>query len=392
MRRITAWIMLGCLLLGLTACAQDETHVFVQKVSDLAQMGGIAPTDKFSGIVVSENVTEIKRDSDKVIDEVYVKQGDDVKKDQKLFSYDTEQLQLTLDKQRLEAEQLQSSIENYGTQIAQLEKDRDRASTSDKLKYTLQIQTNQIDLKESELKLKTKQSEVQKSEYLLANAVITSPVDGRITSLGDESTDDYGNPKAYITIQQAGTYRVKGVLNEMQRGSIIEGDRMRIESRTDPNEFWMGTVTLVDYENPNQNSGSRYSSSSDEMGNSTKYPFYVELDNSDNMLLGQHVYLAVEQEEASETLDGLTLGSSFVCFDEEGNSYVWADNGQGRLEKRTVELGEYDGMSDVYQILSGLSETDYVAFPDEAVCVEGAPTTKTQQTAQKTQQEGEQAQ
>lgn len=392
MKRITAWIMLGCLLLGLTACAQDETHVFVQKVSDLAQMGGIAPTDKFSGIVVSENVTEIKRDSDKVIDEVYVKQGDDVKKDQKLFSYDTEQLQLTLDKQRLEAEQLQSSIENYGTQIAQLEKDRDRASTSDKLKYTLQIQTNQIDLKESELKLKTKQSEVQKSEYLLANAVITSPVDGRITSLGDESTDDYGNPKAYITIQQAGTYRVKGVLNEMQRGSIIEGDRMRIESRTDPNEFWMGTVTLVDYENPNQNSGSRYSSSSDEMGNSTKYPFYVELDNSDNMLLGQHVYLAVEQEEASETLDGLTLGSSFVCFDEEGNSYVWADNGQGRLEKRTVELGEYDGMSDVYQILSGLSETDYVAFPDEAVCVEGAPTTKTQQTAQKTQQEGEQVQ
>ena len=392
MKRITAWIMLGCLLLGLTACAQDETHVFVQKVLDLAQMGGIAPTDKFSGIVVSENVTEIKRDSDKVIDEVYVKQGDDVKKGQKLFSYDTEQLQLTLDKQRLEAEQLQSSIENYGTQITQLEKDRDRASTSDKLKYTLQIQTNQIDLKESELKLKTKQSEVQKSEYLLANAVITSPVDGRITSLGDESTDDYGNPKAYITIQQAGTYRVKGVLNEMQRGSIIEGNRMRIESRTDPNEFWMGTVTLVDYENPNQNSGSRYSSSSDEMGNSTKYPFYVELDNSDNMLLGQHVYLTVEQEEAGETLDGLTLGSSFVCFDEEGNSYVWADNGQGRLEKRTVELGEYDGMLDVYQILSGLSETDYVAFPDEAVCVEGAPTTKTQQTAQKTQQEGEQVQ
>ena len=121
------------------------------------------------------------------------------------------------------------------------------------------------------------------------------------------------------------------------------------------------------------------SSSSDDMSNSTKYPFYVELDSSDGMLLGEHVYLSVEQEESSETLEGLTLGSAFVCFDEEDNSYVWADNGQGRLEKRTVELGDYDGMMDVYQILSGLSETDYVAYPDEATCIEGAPTTKTEQ-------------
>lgn len=381
MKKIAAWALAFCLLLALTACSQNESHVFVQKVSDLSAMGGIAPTDWFSGIVVSESVTEIKKDSDKVIDQVYVKQGDDVKEGQQLFSYDTEQLQLTLDKQRLEAEQLQSSIESYTEQITQLEKDRDRAwSSSDKLKYTLQIQTNQIDLKESELKLKTKQSEVQKSEHLLANAVVTSPVDGRITSLGDDQTDENGNPKPYITIQQTGTFRVKGTLNEMQRGAIQEGNRIRIESRVNPSETWTGTVTLVDYENPNQSSGNRYiSSSSDDMSNSTKYPFYVELDSSDGMLLGEHVYLSVEQEESSETLEGLTLGSAFVCFDEEGNSYVWADNGQGRLEKRTVELGDYDGMMDVYQILSGLSETDYVAYPDEATCIEGAPTTKTEQ-------------
>ena len=292
MKKIAAWALAFCLLLALTACSQNESHVFVQKVSDLSAMGGIAPTDRFSGIVVSESVTEIKKDSDKVIDQVYVKQGDDVKEGQQLFSYDTEQLQLTLDKQRLEAEQLQSSIESYTEQITQLEKDRDRAwSSSDKLKYTLQIQTNQIDLKESELKLKTKQSEVQKSEHLLANAVVTSPVDGRITSLGDDQTDENGNPKPYITIQQTGTLRVKGTLNEMQRGAVQEGNRIRIESRVDPSAVWTGTVTLVDYENPNQSSGNRYmSSSSDDMSNSTKYPFYVELDSSDGMLLGEHVW------------------------------------------------------------------------------------------------------
>lgn len=378
MKKIVAWILAVCLVFGLTACSQNESHVYVQNVSTLSQMGGIAADDRFSGIVVSESVSEVKKDDDKVVEEVYVKLGDDVKKDQPLFTYDTEQLQLNLEKQQLEASQLESSIENYTQQIAQLEKDRDKAwSSSDKLKYSLQIQTNQIDLKEAELKLKTKQSDVKKTEHLLANAVVKSPVDGRVTTLGSDSSD--GQSKAYITIQQTGTYRVKGTLNEMQRGTIMEGNRIRIESRLDSTAVWTGTVTLVDYENPSQSNGNRFSSSSsDEMTSSSRYPFYVELDSSDGLLLGQHVYLSVEQE-SSEPLEGLTLSSSFVCFDEEGNSFVWADNGQGKLEKRTVELGEYDGMADVYQILSGLSETDFVAFPDDSVCIEGAPTTKTEQ-------------
>ncbi len=198
MKKAAAWVLAGCLMLGLSSCSVKENHVFVQKVSSLSQMGGIGVTDRFNGIVVSESVTEIQRDADKVVEAVYVQTGDDVTEGQQLFAYDTDQLQLTLEKQKLELEQLASSIENYGAQIVQLEKDRDRAySASDKLKYTLQIQTNQIDLKEAELKLKTKQSEVQKSEHLLANALVTSPVDGRVTSINEEGgTDEYGKPKA----------------------------------------------------------------------------------------------------------------------------------------------------------------------------------------------------
>ena len=380
MKKAAAVLLTICLLLGLTSCAVKEKQVFVQKVSDLSQMGGLAPSDKFSGIVVSESVTEIQRDSDKVVENLYVREGDDVTEGQKLFSYDTEQLQLTLEKQKLELEQLASSIENYGLQIAQLEKDRDRAYSADKLKYTLQIQTNQIDLKEAELKLKTKQSEIQKSEHLLANALVTSPVTGRITSISEEGTDQYGNPKAYISIQQTGSYRVKGQINEMQRGAIMEGDRVRMESRLNPEEVWMGTVTLVDYENPVQgnNNGYYISSGSDEMSASSRYPFYVELDSMDGLILGQHLYLSVAGEEPV-SLEGVTLSGAFVCYDEDGSCFVWADNGQGKLEKRGVELGNYDPMADAYEILSGLSDSDYVAFPDEEVCLQGAPTIRQSQ-------------
>ena len=380
MKKAAAVLLTICLLLGLTSCTVKEKQGFVQKVSDLSQMGGLAPSDKFSGIVVSESVTEIQRDSDKVVENLYVREGDDVTEGQKLFSYDTEQLQLTLEKQKLELEQLTSSIENYGLQIAQLEKDRDRAYSADKLKYTLQIQTNQIDLKEAELKLKTKQSEIQKSEHLLANALVTSPVTGRITSISEEGTDQYGNPKAYISIQQTGSYRVKGQINEMQRGAIMEGDRVRMESRLNPEEVWMGTVTLVDYENPVQgnNNGYYVSSDSDEMSASSRYPFYVELDSMEGLILGQHLYLSVAGEQSS-SLEGVTLSGAFLCYDEDGSCFVWADDGQGKLEKRGVELGNYDPMADAYEILSGLSDSDYVAFPDEEVCLQGAPTIRQSQ-------------
>ena len=387
MKKTAAWVLTGCLLLGLSSCGTKENQVFVQKVSDLAQLGGIGVTDRFSGMVVSENVTEIQRDKDKVVEQLLVREGDDVTEGQTLFSYDTDQLQLTLEKQKLELEQLSASIENYGQQIIQLEKDRERANSGDKLKYTIQIQTNQIDLKEAELKLKTKQSEVQKSEHLLSNAVVKSPVDGRVTAIIEEGTDEYGKPKAYITIQQTGSYRVKGTLNELQRGAIMEGSRIRMESRRNPEEFWMGTVTLVDYENPVQNNNNGYyiSGGSDEMSASSKYPFYVELDSSEGMILGQHLYLTVAGEEEAEQPEGVTLGSAFIAYNEDGTTYVWADNGQGRLEKRALELGDYDMNRDAYQILSGLSEEDYVAFPNEELCAEGARTTKQEQEGGKSQ-------
>ena len=43
---------------------------------------------------------------------------------------------------------------------------------------------------------------------------------------------------------------MKGILGELQRGAIMEGVRMRVVSRTDENTYWLGTVSLVDYENP----------------------------------------------------------------------------------------------------------------------------------------------
>ena len=372
------WMMIVlavAMLLSLCACGDSGTAVFVQSVAELANLGGIAPNDRFGGIVVSENVAEVNRDSDKTIKELLVKAGDDVKKDQILFSYDTEQLQLALDKQRLEQEQLEASIENYERQISDLEKQRKKVKESAQLQYTIQIQSLQVDLKEAELNLQAKEREVAKSEDVLSNADVKSPVDGRVQVINEGGTDNQGRPAAYITIQQSGAYRIKGILGELQRGGIMEGSRMRIISRTDESLFWLGTVTLVDYENPTQENQNNmyYGTGGDEMTTSSKYPFYIELDNTEGLILGQHVYLMVEKEEGE--VEGIPLSMAFLCYDDDGTPYVWAEGNRGKLEKRVVTLGAPNDMMGTVSIIDGLTETDYIAFPDGELCQEGAPTT-----------------
>ena len=381
LKRCCAILLTVAGLLALAGCGSSENAVYVQSVADLRNLGGIAPGDHFPGMVVSENTTEIQKDNNKTIAELHVKEGQDVVEGQELFSYDMEQLQLAVDKQKLEKEQLVATIENYKSQIKDLEKAEKKATGNNKLQYTVQIQSMQVDLKEAELNLQAKEKEILQSESVLQNVTVVSPVTGRVTGINENGTDNYGNPLPYITIQQAGSYRIKGILSELQRGGIMEGSRMKIISRTDPSIFWMGTVTLVDYESPSQENQNSmyYGNYTDSMTASSKYPFYVELDSMEGLLLGQHVYLEIDTGEEEET-PHLSIGSAFICYAEDGSTYVWAER-SGKLEMRTVTLGEYNFMTDTMEILDGLTEDDYIAFPDPELCVEGAPTTRSEPAA-----------
>lgn len=367
------------LTLALSGCGGKDAKVYVQSVASLVGMGGIAPGDRFGGLVVSENVAEIQKDSEKTVAELLVKEGDDVKEGQALFSYDTEELQLALEKKELERDQLSASIENYKRQIQDLEREQSRVWGTDKLQYTIQIQSTQVDLKEAELNLKSKEGEVSRAKDILEHSTVVSPVTGRVQSVKESGTDNNGNPLPYISIQQAGSYRIKGTLGELQRGGITKGTRMKIISRTDASQTWMGTVTLVDYENPSQgnnnNNGMMMVGGSDEMSNASRYPFYVELDSTDGLILGQHIYLEMADEE--ELSSGLAISQTFVVTSDDGSAYVWAEN-RGKLEKRSVTLGTVDDMMGTVEILDGLTLEDYIAFPDAELCHVGAATTHTQ--------------
>jgi len=101
---------------------------------------------------------------------------------------------------------------------------------------------------------------------------------------------------------------------------------------------------------------------------SSKYPFYVTLEGGgEGLLMGQHVYIEPDYgQEDTQAENQINLPSYFLN-DPDGSPWVWAQSKSGKLEKRTVKLGDYNAEADTYPVLSGLTAEDYIAFPDDTL-------------------------
>lgn len=341
-----------------TGGGSSDDKVYVESISDMMnQYSGVS--NRFNGTVESQETYEVKVDSSRTIKEVNVSVGDEVKVGDVLLSYDTDDLNSQVKQAKLDIEGMQDEIDNYNRQINTLTTERAQAADADKFEYTTQIQTLQNSIQQTKYNMESKQLEIDKLQKQIEDSTITSKVDGVVKSINENQADEYGNAEAYMTVMQTGDYRIKGSIDEQNIWSISEGQSVIIRSRVDDSITWTGTISKIDTENQIQNNNNYYSSESGEKA--TKYPFYIQLDSVDNLILGQHVYIELDEGQDEEK-EGIWLFSYYIVMDD-GDPYVWADNGKGKLEKRTVELGEYDEILDEYEIVSGLTEDDLITWP-----------------------------
>lgn len=364
---ITAAILATAMLCGCSG--NPEVTVSVQSVSEIVGMGSVGLYDCYAGVVEAGELFSVEKDPDMEIAERKVSAGDEVREGDILFTYDTEAVSLELEKKKLELEQLNAAIQTKTAQAEQLEQEKNRVPSSEQLDYTLQIQELQIDISEATLNVTAKEKEIERCSLLLDNSEVLSPVDGRVQTVNENgNTDDYGMPLPYMTIAQAGAYRVKGSINEQSAGSLLEGTSVILRSRTDSTLTWNGTVEFIDWSSPIRDNNMYYDGT-DEFTGSSKYPFYVALESDEGLMLGQHVYI---EPDTGTQKTGLMLPACYIV-DADTDPFVWAAGSRNRLEKRSVKLGEYDEMTDCREILDGLSLDDSIAFPDET-CVQGAKT------------------
>lgn len=372
MKRQLSVLLAAALLLGsLSGCGDKNSTGDTVPVQTVASVLGIdlSGNNRYSGVVESKTLQSITKDDEKQVSQVNVEVGDEVKKGDVLFSYDVESLQLSVETARLELEQMQNNITSYQTQIEELNKEKKKASSSEKLSYSIQIQETQLSLSEEQYNLKKKQAELADLEKALEHTDVVAEVDGIVKSIQDGSStggaigyEDGGSQDAFMTILETGVFQVKGTVSEMNIGELYEGMQMTVRSRMDETKFWSGTISEVNTDSTQAESGDAVGYVEDGGGESaSKYSFTVALDSSDGLMIGQHVYI---EQGAAPSGNGLNLYSSYIV--QEGDAaYVWAADDGGKLEKRTVTLGNYDELMDTYEITDGLTLEDEIAVPSE---------------------------
>ena len=363
-----AFILALAMLLGVAAgCGESNGEASVQSVSMICGLGSAGLTDRFAGVVSALGETNIKKDDSMAIGEIKVKVGDAVKEGDVLFTYDMSKLQLDLETAQLDLESLKSQLADKEAEKKQAEDAlNDAEDDAARRELLLDIRQYNVDIQSTNRSITEKSREVEKLQSNLKNSDVKSEVAGEVKSVNPNGgTDDRGNALPLISIVQTGGFRVKGYVNENNAAVLNEGAQVIIRSRVS-DQTWKGTISSIDWNNPAQSSNNyTYDSGSSDPGNSSKYPFYVELSSSDGLLLGQHVYIEPDLGQDAQST-GIQLPASFIN-DADSSPWVWAQSSSGKLEKRSVTLGEYNGELDTYAVTDGLTAADYIAYPDDTL-------------------------
>ena len=363
-----AFILALAMLLGVAAgCGESNGEASVQSVSMICGLGSAGLTDRFAGVVSALGETNIKKDDSLTIGEIKVKVGDAVNVGDVLFTYDMSRLQMDLEAAQLELESLKS-------QLADKEDEKEQAETAlnstvddaERNRTLLQIRQINLEIRNTNSSIASKSRDIEKLQGSMKTTSVKAEVAGEVKSVNpDGGTDNQGNPLPLICIVQTGGFRVKGYVNENNASVLNQGAQVIIRSRVS-DQTWKGTISSIDWNNPAQSSNNYYyDSGSSDTGNSSKYPFYVELSSSDGLLMGQHVYIEPDLGQDAQNT-GIQLPASFIN-DADSSPWVWAQSSSGKLEKRSLTLGDYNAELDTYAVTDGLTAADYIAFPDDTL-------------------------
>lgn len=342
----------------MTSGGDSENRVYVEQVSSIINVGA-GMTNRYNGVMESQDTYEVTVDSERQIANIHVEVGQEVSAGQTLVTYDVSDQQLKIDQANLELESITNEINNHNVQLVLKTNEFLRANESERFYLNAEIQSINNSITQCQLDLQSKQLEIEKFQKQMVDVAVVSEVAGIVKEINPKGIDANGNPAPFMTIMQSGEYRVKGTIDEQNIWTIAEGQPVLIRSRVDETKTWNGVIALIDVENPQQNNNNYYGG--EEGITASKYPFYIELESAEGLILGQHVYIELDFGQTEEK-EGIWLTSSYVVQEENG-AFVWASNARNRLEKRTVELGEYDETLDQYQILSGITEEDYICWP-----------------------------
>ncbi|MDO4615646.1 MAG: biotin/lipoyl-binding protein [Lachnospiraceae bacterium] len=217
-------------------------------------------------------------------------------------------------------------------------------------------------LRDLELSAREADLKIASAEKALEDGEVRAQMDGVVKKVGDpeKPAADGG---AFLTVTGVSGSYIRGYLPELMLDDVQSGDSVLVTSYQSGNVFTATISSVSDYPDTSRRD---YNNS-----NSSLYPFTAYADESGVSLQnGDWVQISTMDTDLSESGE-LYLWKAFIR-EENGQHYVWIRNEDGTLKKQNVVTGVLAGEG--YQILSGVTMDDYVAFPYGKGLRDGAKT------------------
>ena len=224
------------------------------------------------------------------------------------------------------------------------------------------IHAKESEVREYDIDIRRKQLELSELQTQLADGVVYAKRSGVIKGLKDMNhvpTD--GTP--FLTVAGGTGTEVKGTISELLLTTIQKGTKVSVTSY-ETGSIYEAVVTQID--NFPTNSGEGFYGGNP---NVSMYGFTAYIEKGDDLKQGTYLALAIQQENMDTS--SIYLSNAFIR-DEHGQKYVMKDV-DGKLVKTYIKTGKvYFNMST--EVLSGISDTDYIAFPYGDGAIEGTRT------------------
>lgn len=217
-------------------------------------------------------------------------------------------------------------------------------------------------IKEADFKYRVADLEYQQMKLEKDGGQIIAELDGEVVILNDEATaEETGEP--ILRVSENGGYIVEGTLSELELDTVSVGQTVKITSweRYEEYEAQIDSISTMPAEQSGWSNGN---------SNVSYYPFTVYIDESANLM--ENEFVSVTYSSKGYEDDGFYLEKAFI-LNENGFSYVFVQDENGRLEKRRIETGE-NLWGSYLRIVSGLTLDDRIAFPYDKNAKDGAAT------------------
>ena len=219
-------------------------------------------------------------------------------------------------------------------------------------------------LRDLELNLRESDIKIEKAQKALDKGVVTANMNGVVKTAGDPKSPPTDG-SAFITVAGSEGLFVRSGIKESRLGTLKEGDIVTVTSWQTGGQYEAEIKSISPYPD---NTGMF-----DGGGTETYFPFTANLlDREAALQNGEWVEVSYKTTgDSGKSRGTLTVQKAFVR--EEGSKkYVYVRDENNKLRKQYIVTGT---LSDTgYEVLDGLSESDWIAFPYGKNVKEGAKT------------------